>query len=90
MLAMREREAFAGMPEASTAALSYAKDGISVFGHLVGSLNQDKNQPWFRSVPSRTTIAQRGKRPGTEERARTCDAHHTNFITAARNVERRS
>ena len=85
MLSMRQRE-LAGMPQVSTVALSYAQDSIRPFAHLAGSLAEDKNQPWICSVPTRTTSAPSGKRPGTEEWARNCDSHHINFITAGRNV----
>ena len=67
---------------------NHLPSSVSVaFGNLIGR-PQDEKQEWTRSAPLQTTYAQRGKRPGAEDRAITnCDAHHTNFIIAGRNAE---
>lgn len=56
----------------------------AAFGNLNGR-PQDEKQEWTRSAPL-TTYAKQGKRPGAEVGHKQCDAHHTNFIIAGRNV----
>lgn len=95
------RKALAATLTGSAAALSYPGSVIimgatpasfdnshapvsAALGNLIGR-PQDEKQEWTRSAPL-TTYAQRGKRPGAEVGHKHCDAHHTNFIIAGRNV----